>query len=100
MATYTELFDLKSNDALKNKITVAVVVKANALISAVTPTASEITWADNVLSNPSIESSRLINYVLAANKSATVAQISSATDSAIQTNVDEAVDAIIGGGTV
>lgn len=100
MATYTELFGLKSDSAFRNKIAVAVVVKAQALIDGATPTTDEITWANNAISAPNQQADKIVNYVLAANKSATTVQITGATDVAIQTNVDTAVDALIAGGAV
>ena len=98
MATYPELFELRSNSPLKNRVAVAAVVKAQGLIDGVTPTAAEISWANDTLSNPAAKATELINYVLAANKDATVANITGATDAAIQTNVDSAADALIAGG--
>lgn len=98
MATYQELFDLRSNDALRNKVSVAVVVKAQSLLDGATPSAAEVAWANAAISNPVEKANVLLNYVLAANKSANVAAITGASDSAIQTNVDAAVDALIVGG--
>lgn len=98
MATYTELYDLRSDSSLLNRITVAAVVKAQSLIDGGTPTVDEITWANNTIMNPRDVAESLINYVLAANKAASVATIQGASDSAIQTNVDNAADALIAGG--
>ena len=98
MATYVELFDLRSDDALRNKIAVACVVKAADLIDGATPTTAEITWANEAIQSPLSKAEAIMNYVLAANKAGTVAQIQGASDSAIQANVDTAVDALIAGG--
>ena len=98
MATYQELFDLRSNSELRNKIAVAVVIKAQTLIDGASPTVAEITWSNNVLHNPIVKADEILNYVLAANNNATVAQIVGASDSAIQTNVDAAVNSLIAGG--
>lgn len=92
MATYEEIFDLHSNSMLRNRIAVAVAVKAQGLIDAASPTAAHLTWARDALRNPTSKAVELMHYVLAANKSATVAQILSATDAAIQANVNAAVD--------
>lgn len=100
MASYQELYDLRSNTDFSNKIAVAVVVKAQALISGGTPTTDELTWASKALSNPHTKAQELWGYVVAANKNATIQQIIDATDTAIQTNVDEAADALIAGGIV
>ncbi len=98
MATYAELFDLRTNSELRNKIAVAVTIKAQALIDAENPTAGQISWANAAIENPVSKADVLMNYVLAANKAATSAQISGAADSAIQTNVNAAVDKLIAGG--
>ncbi len=98
MATYQELYDLRTNSDLRNKVAVAVIVKAQSLLDAATPTADEVTWANDAITNPVGKANQLLNYVLAVNKASTPANITGATDSAIQTNVDSAVDAIITGG--
>lgn len=98
MATYAELYDLRTNSALKNKITVAVGVKAAAILDAGTPTAAQVAWAKEAIENPASKADALLNYLLASNASATTGQITGATDSAIQTKVNTAVDTIIAGG--
>lgn len=98
MATYAELFDLRSNDALRNRVAVAAVVKAQTLLDLASPTAAQVEWAKATLANPIGISGDLLNYVLAANKGASVAAIIGATDAAIQTNVDAAADKLLGGG--
>lgn len=98
MATYDELFALRSNSALRDRVAVAAVVKAQSLIDLASPTAGQIAWAQRAISDPIGVANSLLNYVLAANKSATSSQISTASDSTIQTAVGAAVDKIIGGG--
>ena len=98
MATYEELFRLSTEKEILNKVSVAAVVKSEGLISAASPTNSQITWANNTLSNPVGRAKILIHYVLAANKDSTEVQIREATDAAVQTNVDDAVDKMIAGG--
>jgi len=99
MATYIEIAEIKDGDnwnSLLQKIKVAVVIKAAAIIDSTTPGATALSWAESTISNPHGAGESIANYVLAANSGATVAQIYSATDTAIQTNVDAAVDAIYG----
>lgn len=98
MATYLELFALRSDSDLNDKIAVAVAKKAQAIIDEATPTAAEIAWANEAINNPVAKAGTLINYVLAANSEATPAQITGASDASIQTNVNAAVDALIAGG--
>lgn len=92
MATYTELFDLRSNSDLRNRVAVACAIKAQAIIDSATPTAAQLTWARAAIADPIAKANELLNYVLAANKSATASQIAGASDAAIQTNVGAAVD--------
>lgn len=103
MATYLELYGLAGSGGgagdLFDKVVVACTIKAQALLDA-TPTADEVTWANNALENPRQVGQKLLRYVLAANAGLTTAQIQAATDAAIQSNVDAAVDALIAGGAL
>ena len=92
MATYTELFDLRSEDALRNKVAVAVIIKAEAIRADVASTAAQDAWALEAFNDPVGKSGQVLWAVLAANNAATVAQITGATDVSIQTNVNAVVD--------
>jgi len=98
MATYTEIFDLRRNSDLRNKIVVAVAVKAAAILDSATPTAAQVTWAKQAIANPMGQADDLLVYVLAKNAALTAAQITGASDAAIQTAVNGAIDKIISGG--
>lgn len=100
MASYIELYDLASNSDLRNKVSVAVCVKAKDLIALASPSATQMQWASKALAAPVAEATKLLPYVLAANSTLTVAQITGAADSAIQTGVSNAVDKLIAGGVV
>lgn len=100
MATYSELYTLGSNSDLRNKIAVAVSIKAAAFIAESTPTADKLAWASKALNSPVAEAVKLLPYVLAANNTLTVAQITNATDAAIQSGVDAAVNKLVAGGIV
>jgi len=98
MATYQELFDYRSTvecQNLINRITVAVAIKAEAIAGG-TPTAEQRQWAVEALSNPRSKADSIIGFVLAANAAATTTQITNATDAAIQSNVNDAVDTLFG----
>ena len=82
MATYEELSGLFSNDALRNRVSVAIAIKAAAIIDS-TPTADQRAYAESALENPGAHSHSVWKYVLAKNKDATVAQIEGATDSTL-----------------
>lgn len=96
MATYAELYDLRSNSALRNKIAVACAIKAAALIDLEPPTAAQLAWAKATLGTPTAVADDVMNYVLAKNSGATVGQINAATDAAIQTHVNAAADKLLG----
>ena len=101
MATYTELYDLSNNSALKNKIAVAVVIAANMIRTESDQTANHVNrllWAKGALENPLGEASRMLWGALAQNSGLTVAQITGATDAALQTAVNNAVDLFATGG--
>jgi hypothetical protein len=95
MATYEELYGLRNDSALRNRVTIAVLIAAETVMNEL-PTvdnhANRLVWASQVFANPSVEADRMFMAVLAANESLTVAQITSASDSAIQANVDDHVD--------
>jgi hypothetical protein len=98
MATYMELFALRSNSDLQDKVSVAVAKKAQTLLDGETPSAAAVAWAQEAIQSPKTKADALLNYVLVKNSELTAAQISGAADSAIQTNVDAAVDVLISGG--
>lgn len=95
MATYAELFDLRTDSALKNRVIAAVIIAAETVMNeldAVPNHANRLIWAKGVFANPGTESDRMFMAVLAANSDASVAQIQGASDAAIQTNVDDHID--------
>ena len=100
MASYQELHILKNNSDLQEKVEVAVIVAADTIRTDATPPANQaerLAWAAQAMSNPKSVAKSMLWAVLAANKDVTVANITSATDAAIQTNVDAAVDLFAGG---
>jgi len=89
MATYEELFSLyESESAIRDRVNVAIVIKAQDYLSDGAATAPQKKWAANAAGNPSEEAKRIWPLILAANKGLSVAAIQGATDAAIQTNVD------------
>ena len=99
MATYLELAEITNeagwNDFL-NKVRMASAKKAQAVIDSTTPGATVLEWAKNTISNKNQAGDALVDYVIASNSGLTISTILSASDSAIQTNVNAAVDAIYG----
>ena len=98
MASYTDLFGLRSDSVLINRIAVAVTIKAQVYVDGATPTADELTWASRVLNTPRPEAEKLLHYLVAKNNTATIAQITGSSDATLQTAVDGAVDALVSGG--
>lgn len=101
MATYAELRALFNDPdtSLRGKVEVAVIVAAEAVVNedgATANHANRVMWAAQAFSNPAAEAKKALMVVLAANKAATVAQITEATDPAIQSNVDAVVDVLAG----
>ena len=79
---------------LPNKVEVATIVAAQALISG-TPTTDETNWAAKVFSSPKSESKKALMGVIAINKDATIAQIQGASDASVQSAVDTVVPTLI-----
>jgi hypothetical protein len=94
MASYTELRNLFNDDVLVNKVTVATVIAANNLLSG-TPSAADKAYAAQVFASPRSEAEKVLMSVLAANAAVTVGNIQSATDSAIQSKVDDVVPHLV-----
>jgi len=98
MATLIELADFAASTdhaVLVKKIRVAIAKKAVAIGNLASPTAAQLAWAKSALASPAEAASLIITYVLAANAAATIAQIVAATDTAIETQVNAAVDKIL-----
>ena len=95
MATYDELLQAAKNGALTDKIMVACFVAADAIRQESAGTANHdnrLAWAKAVFENPERERDRMKWAVLAENKGLTLAQIVGASDAAVQTAVDQAVN--------
>jgi len=94
MATYLELYTLRGNVDLRQKIAVALTIAADTIRSEVNTVPGHdrrVTWAKDALGSLDTEAERALRMLLAANKGATVAQIKGASDVSIQTNVDAIV---------
>ena len=98
MATYLELLALTTDAALLNRTQIAVLVAADAVrvdgLSSPAPEnqAARMAWASKALTQPQIEAQRALACVLAQNRALSVAQINAASDAALQSAVDAAVD--------
>lgn len=100
MATYAELFDLRSHSALKNRVSVGCIIAAEVIRGEDSGTANHtnrLTWAKAVFENPEHESTRMLWALLAANNTLTVAQLTGVTDANLQTSINNAVNLFASG---
>jgi hypothetical protein len=95
MATYLELRGVFYEPGLRERVATAVVVAAQGQLVAAPGTAAGRAWALAVLRAPAEWGDVVLKAVLAANKGLTLAQISAASDAAIQANVDAAVAGLV-----
>jgi len=99
MATYLELAAARgaaSSDPLKQKITVAIAVKANLISNDATPSQQLLTWAQSALTSPDQYLWPMLNYIFAQYNASPIATITGASDTQVQTAVNVAVDTIFG----
>ena len=94
MATYTELVSVLSDETLRDRVGIALMIKAQATIAG-TPTTDENVYAAVVFQSPRRQGVIALRAVIAANNTATVAQIQGATDAGIQANVDDTWAALV-----
>ncbi len=100
MATYAELLTASIDVGLRDKLRVAVVLAAEVVrteINTTTNHANRLLWSKATYGNPEQEARRMVWAVLAQNQSATFAQIVGASDAAVQTAVNAAIDVFANG---
>jgi len=103
MATYEELFDLRRNQELLDKITTAIVVAADGIrleATTVPNNTNRVIWSREAVKDPRRMAEVFMAMVLAANKGATPTNIIEAGDAAIQTNVDDVINYFADGSPV
>ena len=92
-----EIYALRSTDDLKHRVQVACWIAAEVIRTEDAATAnhaSRLLWAADVLTFGAGKAEQMLCAVLAANNALTVAQIQGASDAAIQTAVNNAVDLV------
>lgn len=82
--------------AFLDRVAVAATVKAKAISDEAVPSVEAKAWASGALNSPRAAAGSIVHFVIAANIGATTNQILSASDTAIQTNVNAAVDTLFG----
>ena len=97
MATYPELYSLSSDAALLQRVEVAVLVSAYGYLADPNARNDQIAWAANTLATPAATAVQALKTVLAAFRSMTVAQITGASDTALQSAIDTIVPGLIAG---
>ena len=103
MASYIDLYTARVNDndskTLQHKVEVALWIEAESILeTGVSPADDDkIRWAYYFLNNSKGEASKVLNLLFGKNNTATTAQILSATDASIQTNVTDVVANLIKG---
>lgn len=93
MATLKELRGLHTDSDLMEKVESAMIIAVQAILDG-TPTTADQKYAAHVFSNPNAEARKALMSVLAKNNTATVGQITGATDSTIQANVNDVVPSL------
>lgn len=99
MATYVELYNLRNSD-LRNRVMMACIIAAETVMNedaGVPNHTNRLLWAKAVFQDPRVETARMYMAVLAANNTAAIAAITGATDTTIQTNVDDHIDLFANG---
>jgi hypothetical protein len=99
MATYLELHALRgasATDPLKQKIAVAIAIKANSIAKLPTPTAEQKAWAVSALADPNRDVGTVLAYILAEYNAQATSAITGASDANVQAAVNAAVDTLLG----
>lgn len=99
MATYIELHALRgavSLEALRQKINVAIAIKANTIAKSAAPSAGAKAWAIDALGEPDKFMPTVLNYILAEYNAAATSAIQTATDAQVQSAVNDTVDKLLG----
>lgn len=100
MATLSEIWTLLESPTLKEKVSAACLVAAEAIRVEETETANHanrIKWAKQVLVDPVKAGDDMLKAVLAANASAELSEITGASDATIQAAVNAAVNVFADG---
>lgn len=96
MATYQELIQASSDNAIVSKVMVACVVAAENIRSNGAATVAQKAWATKVFLDPPGAMREVLWCVLAQNKAQTLTAILNASDANVQLAVDNAVPLLTG----
>ena len=99
MATLLELLKAAQNDDLKQKVRAACMIAANMIMKEDPPPvnhAVRLAWARSVYENPEAIGKKMLWAVIAQNNAVALSAITGASDAAVQTAVNAAVDLFAG----
>lgn len=88
MATYTELHQLISDNAFRNRCSTAIVVSATTYLTSGTSTTAQKKWARQVIDDPIVWGQKALVAITALGKGSTITQITNSTDNTLQGYVD------------
>lgn len=93
MATYAELRSLFAETPLRNRLEVAILIKAREVLQIGSPVV-RVAWANEALipSMAAAEAKRMLSYLLGGAESLSLAEILAISDEDLQAAVDDAVD--------
>ncbi len=92
MAELIELYQLKSNSELRNRIEMAVLIEAEAIRVEENPTPARTAWSRSVFADPRSEANRMFRALIAAHADLTIDEIENVGDAQIKTAVAAAVN--------
>lgn len=95
MPTLAEIPTILENSVMQNKVTAALVVKCAIIIDNGSATTTQKEWAQETLASPGQMATIVWRYMIGTNDTATITEITTATDATIQTEVNSAVDALV-----
>ena len=90
MALYSELRELARNDAMRNRISAAIVSSAYDMINVAT-TDAELIYPVSLVKDPDTWGKPILFLVIAKNKSADASVLENASDATMQSDVDDIV---------
>ena len=97
MAAYNDLYDALNGQGFKelsNRVWVATLVKAKAVIADANAPAARLNWAKNVFSDADREAHQLLLNLIGGNVGLTIAALTAVNDATVQTAVNTAIDAL------
>jgi len=100
MATYLEIKTLFNDSDLNDKLQVACLIASKAIKDESAQTANHanrLKWAKDAFANPTIAATAMLKVLLAENNTLTLTQIQAASDGAIQTAVNAAINVFADG---